>query len=482
MNKILKGSVVLAVGLLVTKVIGALYRIPLTNFLGSAGLGIYQTVFPFYSMLLTISSLGIPSALSKLIAEGANPEKVLYRSIIAFGMVGLMLSAVTVFIAKPLSALQGSPSAARAFICIAPSVCIVSVLSSFRGYFQGKSRMAPTALTQITEQLVKLISGITLVYFFAKTPEQGAFIATASITLSELAALAVIMVIYKKQHPKHPKNPKQNAEAIKNSCDLSVSADLSVVPFKKLYSAVFPLVLMSVMLPLCRLADSLTAINIMSSYTDAAGELYGIYTGAVETVIGVPVALCYGVAVSGMPVISADKRGRAAAKVLLYTLLLSVSGAVATYFLSDFAVDLLFFSFSEYEKSVTKGLIKISSVSVVLLSLLQSSNSVLYAADRPYRPVFSMFCGLIVKILLTVTLVFIPSVNIYGMAFSDIGCYFVAGFLNLLYIIRVNNENKGVIRCEILDPSGIYGGKRQHEPYAYRTWRYKGRYLGRGVK
>ncbi len=418
MNAIIKGGFVLGMCALLSKIIGALYRIPLTAILGSEGLGIYQTVFPFYSILLTLSSTGIPNAISKLIAEGKNPKKVVYKSIIAFGSLGLVGSFIMTVMAESIAKLQGTADASASYTAIAPSVFLVSVLSVIRGYYQGLSNMKPTGISQVVEQIVKLIFGLLTVKLFAKTPAQGAFFAALSVTLSEVAAV-IFIIFYGRIKAIRP-----------------IEKEYLSVKLKDIIKVVFPITLTSVMLPLCRAADSFLVVNLIKRYSDNAVSLYGIYTGAIESIVGVPVALCYGIAVSGLPLISGKKDGNYHKKILLYTIITSVLAAILTYVFSGVAINTLYFGMGEVEKVTAKNLLKISSVSVAILPLVQASSLVLIGKDKLYLPAFSLFIGLIVKIILTLWLVNIPTVNIYGTAFSDIACYFVAAFLNLLYIIR----------------------------------------------
>ena len=428
MNGILKGGFLLALCMLVTKVLGAIYRIPLTNFLGAEGIGIYQTVFPFYSILLTVSATGIPNALSKIIGEGKNAEKVLYKSIIAFGGIGLAGSLLMAAGAKYLSTLQGNPSSCKAYLAISPSVFFVSILSCFRGYFQGKGNMLPTGISQISEQTIKLITGLTLIFFLSLSGENGAIAACFAVTVSEALSL-LFMVIYK-----HKK------EGYKPVIDDFSAENAKKTTLKEIFKVVLPVTLTSIILPFSRFIDSFIVINSIKNYSAFAVSLYGLYSGAVESVVGVPVSLCYGIAVSALPEISKNKNGNSGRKVILYTLLLSITAGVITYTTADYAIGFLYRRLNAEEITVATRLLKISAMQVVLLPVLQASTLVLIGKDRLYLPGIFLCLGVTAKLILSFTLTKIPSLNIYGMTFSDIACYFVAGFCNLLYIISERKQ------------------------------------------
>lgn len=436
MNAFIKGGLILGLSALFCKVLGAIYRIPLTNILGADGIGIYQTVFPFYIILLTLSSSGIPSAVAKLVAEGKKPKKVVYRSIITFGTLGFIGSILMALSSKTIAKWQGEERAWLSYIALSPSVFFVSIISVLRGYHQGRGNMKPTAISQVIEQAVKLALGLSLVRFFSSSPKTGAALAAVSVTFSEAFALLFIVFYGKK-----------NAAPLLNDCEYED------ITYKELLMTVAPIALTSLMLPLCRAADSFLVVNILKSYEASAISLYGIYSGSVESLVGVPVALCYGLAVSGLPRISKDKSGKTGGKVIRYTAGLSGFFGICTFIFSGFLIRFLYGGLTDNLKITAINLLKISSVSVFLLPVLQASSTVLVGKGKAKKSALNLFFGLIVKVVIVYFSVKIPKVNIYGAAFSDIGCYFVATFLNLLYIIK-GEKSKEVRRAVILRKIG----------------------------
>lgn len=437
---ILKGAFIISVGALVAKILGAIYRVPLTNILKSEGLGVYQTVFPVYSILLVFSSSGVPSALAKLVSSGDDGEKVLSRAAALFLPLGFIGSLVMALTAPYLAAAQGNPQAKYAYIALSPSVFLVSALSCARGFFQGENDMLPTALSQIIEQAVKLAVGLALCYLFKSDYALAGAAACAAVTLSELAAVLFMFLKLKKRGVKINRRSKEYS-------------------LKKITATVFPVTLSAILLPLARAYDSFTIINVLKSYSQNAAGLYGVYTGSVESVVGVPVALCYGAAVASLPVISSllsdgDVR-RARKKIfgtLLLTLVLSSLAAVALFIFSDAIVNFLFGGLSPYEREAAAKLLSFSGVNVILLALVQTSASVLVAVGKPYVSCASLGGGIIVKAILQIFLLKIERINIFGALYSDISCYLIAVFCNLVYIIRykrirtTENETRTCLR------------------------------------
>ncbi len=428
-NGFLKGSVILAAGNFLAKAIGALYRVPLTNLLGSQGIGIYQMVFPVYCILLTFSSAGVPSAIAKLVASGENEKGVLGRSLAVFSAIGAIGSLAMLPFARPLALLQGDERAALAYRTLSPSVFLVSFISCFRGYFQGKNNMLPTALSQTIEQAVKLFAGLTLCFFFRGDPVLSGALACLAVTLSEGAACAYLFLRYR----------KSNREKVSLYVDY---------PVKKLLFTVLPIAAAAILVPLSRMADSFAAINILKRNFPDATSLYGIYTGGVESIAGVPVAVCYGAAAASVPTVAGllkegkrEKAKRKATYALLFTCAVSLACAAALYFGAGLIVGILYASLPQGEKILMAKLLKAASATVVLLAVMQTANALLVANGRLSAPPVFLLIGVIVKIPLEIVLLFRKKIGIFAIPISDIACYLIAVFCDLVYIRYINKSS-----------------------------------------
>ena len=164
-NSFVEGAFILIAANLITKVIGALFKIPLGNLLGAEGMGVFSVAYNVYTTLFVIATAGLPVAISKLVAEclatGRQEEtgRVLRVSLAAFSLFGLAAAALLWLGADQLTAWVGNPMAALAVRAVAPSLLFVSVLAVIRGYYQGLSDMVPTAVSQVLEALGKLLVG-----------------------------------------------------------------------------------------------------------------------------------------------------------------------------------------------------------------------------------------------------------------------------------------------------------------------------------
>ncbi len=446
-SSVIKGAFILSLGGIITKILGAIYRIPLTNLLGAKGIGLYQMVFPFYALLLTFSSTGVPSGASKLIAEGKNAKVVLKSSLKVFGTAGLILSILTAMFSKNIASFQGNSDAGICYLLISPSIFLVSVISCFRGYFQGFSEMRPTAFSQILEQVLKILFGFSLCYAFKNDVTVAVSLAVLSVTISEFFTL--IYFIFKS------KRQKVFNGFLKEKQDV-----------KPIFTTVIPMMAITLIVPLIRTVDSFLIINIISIYSNKATELYGILSGAVESVISMPISLCYAIAISSIPIISRLKKqggnyGEKAIKIIIITLLLGITLGVLTYLFAPLVITLLYGGLSSYGKLVAIESLKISSLSVVFLSLMQTSVALVNALGKFKVTLLSGILGGIAKIVLSILLLLNPKINIFGAIYSDIVCYFVACFINIGYIIRncklgckglqfSNNSNTKGAKCSKL--------------------------------
>lgn len=197
------GAGMLAAASVAAKLLGALYRVPLTNVLGGEGMGLYQLVFPLYTLLLTVSSGGLPVAISRLVAvkladgDERGATRVLKVSLVALSVAGLAGTALLLIFGGAAAAIQGNAEAKIAYYGIAPAVLFVAIISCFRGYFQGRENMLPGAVSQLTEQAGKLVFGL---YFAIKLMPRGyaygVFGALVGVSLSELLAAVILALTY----------------------------------------------------------------------------------------------------------------------------------------------------------------------------------------------------------------------------------------------------------------------------------------------
>lgn len=420
----IKGAIIISLGGFISKLLGAIYRIPLTNVLGGTGMGIYQMVYPLYCILLTVSASGIPTGIARLISSGARcAEKQAFR---LYGLVGLIGSVFMFMLATPLARIQGEPAVALCCKLLSPSVFLVSLLSVVRGYFQGKGNMYPTAVTEVAEQVVKVFVGVALSYIFRANLELAVASTLLAVTLSEVISVVLAAVWYFKGRGVQP---LYRAPAVQVSSILKYTV---------------PLTLTAIALPLSQLAESIVAVRLLRSATENATALYGVFSGCAVTIINLPVSVTYGLAASSVPAITPlAERGdivgakKKAYKSLLITLAISAPAAAGLFVLAPVATRLIFGSLEEAERVLLISLIKIMSVSAMTQSIVQTSSACLTSLGRPILSTATQWTTAILRVGLTAGLIAFTDLSITGAAVSANCAYLVAMVMNLWYIIRV---------------------------------------------
>ena len=446
-NSIVRGAASLGAGAFIAKLLGALYRMPLTNLLGGFGLGLYQMVFPVYALLLDFSGAGVPSALSKIISSVNEKDRLnnarnyltaSVKLLSIFGVIGALLMGA---LSKPLAILQGNPDAFSAYVALAPAIFFVSLISCYRGYFQGLMRMNPTALSQITEQIIKLCFGLIFARLFLPNVPLAVAGATFAITLSEIVAFIQLYITF---------NVHKRKEKQVFIFDNSLFKPLA----KTIIKNTVPITLIGIILPLSNVIDSFLVVNVLSAYRTDAVSLYGILSGVVTTVINLPVSICYGVATSAIPAVAAEtdsiNQRTAIKKAITLTLIFALPCTAVMAVASPLIIKILFGGLSAEEAFTAQRLLTFLSVNVTLLSLLQTLNAVLIGCGKLLSPIKSLGIGVLVKTALNLILLKIPEINIYGGAVAVIACYFTACLINLFMIfkMKVKNADKRIVNRE----------------------------------
>lgn len=440
-----KGAAILAAAGLIAKLFGALFRIPLANIIGTEGMGLYQLAYPIYSFLLIVSTAGIPTAISKLVAEkiALNNHREAHR-VFSVSIKLMLAIGITIFIifslgSRTVARLLGSERAFYSILAISPCLVFVSLLSAFRGYFQGMQDMTPTALTQILEQLGKLMLGLLFAsMFISRGPEYGAAAAVVGVTLSEGAALALIMGMYRRKRKDILYNIKKSPKTRYKESDRSI--------LDRLLRIAFPVTIGAAIMPLVTVADAIIVVNRLKQigYAQPAAEsLYGMLTGNANPLINFPAVLTIALAMSLVPAItesySAKDIGGVRKKTttgMRLTLLIGMPAAAGMAVLAHPICSLLYSRLSPSEISTTAELLTILSLGVLFLTTVQTMTAILQGLNKITIPVRNLAIGAAFKIVLTFVLVGNPDLNVKGAAIGTVVCYGIAAFLDFIAVIR----------------------------------------------
>lgn len=433
---------------LIVKVIGAFFQIPLQNLIGgerSPAFGLFSAAYRLYTAMLVVSTVGLPAALSKMVAEATafGREREVRRIVrVAAGIfvpVGAAASAVLFFGADTFARWIQNPAACAAVMAIAPSVLMVAVLSVFRGYYQGRANMVPTAVSQVIEALGKLFVGLGLAYYakaHGMADPQVAAMTVLGVTLGEVGAAAYMLVqaaiVRRRSEPVH-----LLSDAVRPTRQLA----------KTLLSLSIPITISSAVMSLTDLIDvALIAARLQSpavGMTAAqATTVYGIYTGQAINFFNLPQTLITALAVSVLPTIASARAAQNFTKVsqtlgttLRLTMLITLPAGTGFLLLSG-PILRLFYSEGT---AIGGALMAILGLAVPAVALVAVTNATLQAFGRIDLPLVSMFLGALVKIFGDYYLIGLPAVGIAGAPISTAVCYWLIALLNLLQIGRLSH-------------------------------------------
>lgn len=427
----------LMVFMLAAKGIGALYRIPLTNIVGAEGMGLYQMVYPFYTLLLNVASGGLPVAISKVVASKKDEKasiKVLKVAVITLAVIGFVISASVVLFRNVIARVQGNVKANLAYAGIAPAVFFVCLISCLRGYFQGRKNMVPSGVSQIVEQIFKLSAGLGLAYLFMrKGVEYGVLGALLGVSLSELCALIFLAICFWISKRKYNRRTKILLSAAAEAGEMVLPAPLaeenSAELMKSIFRIALPVTLSSLILPLTQVIDSVLIVNLLSQKTDAATatSLFGLINGPIGSLINMPTVLTMSIGVSLLPKIassSAEKKAEYGSAALKIALLVSVPFTVMFMLFPREILSVLYSrGLSETQIKTGTALLRIGALSVMYISLIQVATSCLQGVDKAHLPAVNLIIGAVIKVMLTLLLLNVLSVK--GAMIATVSCYAV---------------------------------------------------------
>ena len=486
-NTFFGGAAILAMGILVVKVIGLFYKIPLVNIIGSEGSADFNNAYNIYSVLLTISTAGLPVAVSKLVSE-ANAlgrqnqvHKVFRLSLAAFLTLGVVSFLIMYFGSEQLAGMMHDSLAAAGIRALAPAVICVGCLSAFRGYAQGHGNMTPTAVSQILEALCKLVIGLGLAYWLVRAGQPSHVAAAGAITgvtVGTILALAYMIFNFVSTRMREEKDTQDAPDSarrilstlMKIAIPITISSSMVGI-VTVIDSALVQGQIQKVLIsdpdswalyqqvvdfaPLEAARDAwqqavssgaaAEAVSQLYGAVELAAEnisrsLYGNYSGAL-TIYNLPLSLMAAITASVIAAVSAalarrDRRGaaRITGSALRITALLAFPMGVGLFVLGTPIIRLIF---PELDASVAGPLLSTLGIASIFVCLMLVCNSVLQAHGFINLPVVIMALGGVVKIVTNYNLVAVPTIGISGAPVGNVLCFGLCMVLDLVVIARV---------------------------------------------
>ena len=443
-KSIVGGMTVLGMTGIICKLVGVLFSIPLTWLIGTDGLGIFQSVFPTYNLLLTVSSAGLPVAISRMVShclakdDPRNARRVFRVALWMLTALGCICTLIMLVGQNQLALIVDEPQSVLGFQVIAPCVALVCVLSAFRGFMQGQQNMVPTAVSQLIEQVGKVFVSLPLAYLGSRIGiAEGAAGALLGITIVEALALLYMIILYYRRKGVFDSIPQLSAD------DPIAAPTLG----KRLIAISIPITISACIVPLAQFVDSTMLISRLMDAgiaREQARPLYGLFTGMVIRLINVPTALALSISMSLVPAISAAKAledydaiGRQSDLGLRFAFLIGFPCSIGMSLLSKPIISFFYQeTLTAAELQVSSQLLSMSSLTVVLFTVVQATSSILQGLHKQRIPMYTLVAGVACKILLNYILVGIPGINIHGAPIASIVCYSVSMLPNLYFVLK----------------------------------------------
>ena len=426
------------------KIFGMIYKLYLTNKegFGDAGNAIYSSGFQIYALLLTLSSIGVPNAISKLVAErlavgdSKGAHRIFKVAFATFSIIGGIGTLILFYGAKYIAYnMLQIPEAEYTLVALSPSIFFVAISSVVRGYFNGRQNLKATANSQTIEQVFKTCLTIIIVAVIGAFSSNNTIIMAAganlATTLSTFLSFAYLYLYYGERK-------KEIAQDIKSSTNYKAYRIKDII--KTILSVSIPISLSSLMSVITKNIDAITVVSGLKTFmTEASAKIqYGILAGKVDALTAVPLSLNIAFATALVPTIASAKavgniqtaRERTELS-LLITILIGLPCTVGMFVFAPQILNLLFPNANRGEL-----LLQISSLKIIFSVLIQTVNAGLQGIGKIMVPATALGIGVIVKYILNLILIKNPSIGVYGAGIASLCCNVVVFLIGITVLIK----------------------------------------------
>lgn len=457
---LVQGSI-LAVASIIVRLIGLLYRLPLTNIIGDEGMGYYSQAFSIYNIALILSSYSLPLAVSKLVAtrlankEYRNSYRIFILSLGFAVVVGTLMSLIVFFGADFLATvIFKTPGSAIPLKILAPTIFVFAVMGVLRGYFQGKRTMVPTSISQILEQIINAVVSIGAAYYFINERSAsesmsayGAAGGTLGTFVGASVALIFLAFIFALYKPIIDRQMKKDKHSIRESYpDLLRALGLTIVP----------VILSQTVYQLSGFLDGVIFSNVLYGKgieEDIRTTLWGIYSNKYSLLITVPVAIASSMAAATIPSIVSTKTSSSnielkekVHQVIKFNMLIAIPAAVGLGVLASPVIRLLF---SDAAK-LPADLMRMGSVAVVFFALSTITNAILQGINNMRKPVIHSAISLGVHIVLLYIMLKFLNLGVYALVIGNVTFALLVCILNWISVGKLLNYKQEVKKTFII--------------------------------
>lgn len=441
-QSLIKGSLILGVAGILTRFLGIFFRWPLIMLIGDEGVGYYQMSYPLYMFFIALAS-GIPMAVSKIVSEknaiGKSEESfmVMRASLIIMLILGTGMTIMLGVFAKPIiSFLKWDPKAYYSLIGICLAPILIAIMTAIRGFFQGLQNMTPSAISQVIEQIGRVVVGVGLAFLLLPYGiEYAAGGAAFGAAAGGLFGGVYLFFKYLKVRRAYGiKKVKSNSKIMDEILRVAIPISMGAT-----VGAVMSLI-DSILVPQKLLQAGFNAKD--------ATILYAQLTGKATVLTNIPLTLSVALSVSLIPIIAEkfilkDKveLERKIDTAMKFSFVIAIPCFLGLYFMAEPVMRLIFPGRHE-----GYTILKYLSISIPFIIIAQTTTAILQAIGHYVRPVINLVIGCVVKIILTLVFVPMQNLNVYGAVIATIGGYVVASVLNMICLhnklkVSINYKN-----------------------------------------
>ena len=435
---LMKGASVLVIAAIISKIFGAIFRIPLTNMIGTEGQAYYSAAYPVYQLFYTIATAGFPVAISKMVSERValgdyiNAHKSYKLALKVSTIIGIVAFVVMYLGAGAIAEFYRNPGAEMSMKAVSFALLFTPVLASLRGYYQGRQEMIPTGVTEVIEQFVRVVVGLSLAYAFYKVSLQNAAAgATFGASAGVIAGLIIMVIIYAKDKPK--RKLQMEGSIIREENDRKRA--------KELFWYVIPITIGSSIMPIMFNIDSAIVIRRLMatgwSHTESL-KLFGLMGGYCDPIVSLPSVIIEAICISMMPAVTRAFTLRNQSELnnniktgLKTMMIVSCPCMIGLMVLARPILEMLFPKRID-EAHMAVITLQVLSATIVTFAFMRAFSTCLQGIGKMMLPVGNLFIGAVIKIIVSYILIGIHAVNINGAAASSVIAYIAAATLNFI--------------------------------------------------
>ena len=460
------GAAILTIGVIIMKVLGFFYKIPLGNILGDEGYSMFMGAYSIYYIFFTLATAGLPVALSRLVAEAdangrAKQEEKTFRvALVTFTVIGLIFALIMFCFPEWLAAeYLENPDAAPSVRAMAPAILLVCIVSAYRGYCQGNGNMLPTTVDEVLEVFFKVVSGLVIAELVLHSFRpgdpmslpMGSAGAIFGVSIGSAVSLAY-MIIYKHRHYNVLSAPYTGGidpNDVPGDDDL-VDPAMKIV--KDILTIGIPIATGACIMALLNSVDSKLCMNRLQSaagfsYREAK-VLYGVY-GKAQTLFNLPAAFITPLTISIVPAISGAlaKGDRKTAGVvsedsMRISAFLAIPMGVGLAVLAGPIMDVLY----PGSHAAGAGLLQVMGIASFFVCLVLMENAILQASGREKLTMVTLITGGIIKIVINWFLVARRDINIYGAPVGTLCSYCAMAAMDYVFMCRTLDHRPRLLR------------------------------------